>query len=48
MLFAIATTGYVIIGMLLEERDLVMFHGDAYVQYQKRVSMIIPMLSRQE
>ena len=43
LLFAIATTGYIIIGMLLEEQDLVTFHGSDYVEYRKRVSMIIPM-----
>lgn len=43
LLFSLATTGYIIIGMLLEEQDLVTFHGSDYVEYRKRVSMIIPM-----
>jgi len=43
LLFSIATSGYILIGILLEERDLVTFHGDAYIEYRKQVSMIIPM-----
>jgi methanethiol S-methyltransferase len=43
LLFSIATTGYVLIAIQLEERDLVSYHGEAYKRYQREVSQIIPM-----
>jgi protein-S-isoprenylcysteine O-methyltransferase Ste14 len=43
LLFTLATTGSILIAIQLEERDLVRFHGQAYVEYRERVSMIIPI-----
>jgi len=42
LLFAVATTGYIVIGAWLEERDLVSIFGDKYSAYRERVSMLIP------
>ncbi len=42
LLFAVGTTGYILIGIFLEERDLVTSFGESYETYRKRVSMLIP------
>jgi protein-S-isoprenylcysteine O-methyltransferase Ste14 len=46
LLFAIATTGYILIGIYLEERDLVALFGDQYRRYREQVSMLIPWPAR--
>jgi protein-S-isoprenylcysteine O-methyltransferase Ste14 len=46
LVFAIATTGYIFIGIWLEERDLVAHFGDQYRRYREQVSMLIPLPRR--
>jgi protein-S-isoprenylcysteine O-methyltransferase Ste14 len=43
LVFAIATTVYILIALQIEERDLTNLHGDAYKDYQRQVSMLIPL-----
>jgi len=43
LVFAIATTAYMLIAIQLEERDMANTHGDTYRQYQREVSMLIPL-----
>ena len=46
LLFAIATTGYILIGIYLEERDLIGLFGDQYRRYREQVSMLFPLPGR--
>jgi protein-S-isoprenylcysteine O-methyltransferase Ste14 len=42
LLFAGVTTAYILVGIQLEERDLVAQFGDEYRRYRQRVSMLVP------
>jgi hypothetical protein len=46
LLFAIGTSGYILLGIWLEERDLIALFGDQYRHYRQRVPMLIPLPGR--
>lgn len=46
LLFALATTGYILIALQIEEHDLTVALGDQYREYRRRVPMLIPGLQR--
>ena len=44
-LLAVANTVIILIGIQLEERDLLRAHGDHYKSYRRRVPMLMPRLT---
>ncbi len=48
LLFAIATTGYILVGIFFEERDLVAQFGARYRKYREEVGMLWPRPSRKK
>src|SRR5215208_709761 len=43
LVFALATTLYILLAIQFEEKDLIRLHGDQYRRYQKRVPRIQPL-----
>jgi methanethiol S-methyltransferase len=44
LVFAFATTAYVVLAIQFEERDLLTEHGAAYAEYRRKVPMLLPAL----
>lgn len=46
MVFAILTTGYILVALIFEERDLINAHGEEYLKYKREVPKLIPFTKR--
>ena len=42
LVFAVATTAYIVLAIQFEERDLVAEHGASYEDYRRKVPMLVP------
>jgi len=46
LVFAAGLTVYILLAIPLEERDLITYHGEAYIAYRKQVGALLPMPGR--
>ena len=42
LFFSLLTTGYILVGLWFEERDLIAMHGAKYLEYSRQVPRLIP------
>ena len=43
LLFAVATTAYILIALQFDERDLERYYGEQYRAYRRRAGLLLPL-----